>query len=80
MMQKEPKKEGTRAKAKTPTTRAAKRSNGAGAPGAGNAPTSAEIAKRAYEIWCGRGYPHGTDRENWLEAERQLLAERAPRA
>jgi len=43
-------------------------------------PTHGEIAKRAYEIWCGKGRPHGSDRENWLEAERQLLAERAARA
>lgn len=36
----------------------------------------AEIEKRAYEIWCGRGRPSGTELENWLEAERQLGAER----
>ena len=38
-------------------------------------PAHAEIAKRAFEIWCGRGRPDSTDRENWLEAERQLRAE-----
>ena len=34
--------------------------------------THEQIAKRAYEIWQQRGYPPGTEQENWLEAERQF--------
>jgi hypothetical protein len=31
-----------------------------------------DIARLAYAIWQDRGCPHGTDVEDWLEAERQL--------
>jgi hypothetical protein len=34
-----------------------------------------KIAMRAYEKWCKRGRPHGTDKQDWLEAERELRAE-----
>jgi len=34
-----------------------------------------KIAMRAYEKWCKRGRPHGTDRQDWLEAEAELKAE-----
>ena len=30
------------------------------------------IARMAYAIWQDRGCPHGTDVEDWLEAEQQL--------
>jgi hypothetical protein len=30
------------------------------------------IALLAYAIWQDRGCPHGTDVEDWLEAEQQL--------
>jgi hypothetical protein len=36
------------------------------------------VADRAYALWQGRGGEHGRDREDWLEAERQLR--RTPRA
>jgi Protein of unknown function (DUF2934) len=35
----------------------------------------ASIAARAYEKWCKRGRPHGTDRQDWLEAEAELRTE-----
>jgi hypothetical protein len=35
------------------------------------------IATRAYEKWCKRGRPHGTDQRDWLEAEAELRAEYA---
>ncbi len=35
-------------------------------------PTREEIARRAYEIYMGRGGTHGYDIEDWLQAERQL--------
>ena len=34
-----------------------------------------KIAKRAYEKWCQRGCKHGTDQQDWHEAEAELRAE-----
>jgi hypothetical protein len=34
-----------------------------------------KIAMRAYEKWCKRGRPHGTDQQDWLEAETELRNE-----
>jgi hypothetical protein len=34
-----------------------------------------KIAARAYERWVKRGRPHGTDKQDWLEAEAELRAE-----
>jgi len=34
-----------------------------------------KIAMRAYEKWCQRGRPHGTEKQSWLEAEAELRAE-----
>ncbi len=34
-----------------------------------------KISQRAYEKWCKRGCPSGTDRQDWLEAENELHAE-----
>jgi hypothetical protein len=34
-----------------------------------------KIAMRAYEKWCKRGRPNGTDKLDWLEAEAELRAE-----
>ena len=31
-----------------------------------------EIAQRAFEIFCDRGFQHGHDLEDWLQAEREL--------
>ena len=31
------------------------------------------LAERAYELYVQRGYKHGHDLEDWLEAERQIL-------
>jgi len=33
------------------------------------------ISVRAFELFASRGYVHGFDREDWIEAERQLKAE-----
>ena len=41
-------------------------------------PTFEEIAARAYDLWIARGRPEGRDHENWVDAEGQLRAERAP--
>jgi len=40
-------------------------------------PTDEEIAERAYFIWEREGRQNGRDRENWLKAEAELMAERA---
>ena len=37
---------------------------------------SAEIAARAFEMFLERGAVHGHDLEHWLEAERDLRAQR----
>jgi hypothetical protein len=37
-----------------------------------------KIAKRAYEKWVKRGYTHGNDQQDWLEAEAELRAEVTP--
>jgi Protein of unknown function (DUF2934) len=34
-----------------------------------------KIAQRAYEKWCKRGKPHGTDKQDWTEAEIEIKAE-----
>lgn len=36
-----------------------------------------KIAMRAYEKWCKRGRPHGTDKQDWMDAERELREEYA---
>lgn len=45
-----------------------------------NQPTHDEIRIRAYEIYLARGGDHGLDGQDWLQAERELLAELNPRA
>jgi hypothetical protein len=34
--------------------------------------SDAEIARRAFEVYCERGGQHGRDLEDWLQAEREL--------
>jgi hypothetical protein len=34
-----------------------------------------KIAMRAYEKWCKRGRQHGSDRQDWIEAEKELVTE-----
>jgi hypothetical protein len=36
--------------------------------------TQEQIARRAFEIYAGRGYAPGDQHADWLEAERQLKA------
>jgi hypothetical protein len=35
-------------------------------------PTYDQIQRTAYHIWMGRGQVHGRDRQDWLEAEKEL--------
>jgi hypothetical protein len=37
-------------------------------------PAATVIATRAYELFLQRGGVHGYDREDWLTAERELVA------
>jgi hypothetical protein len=43
-------------------------------------PTDEEIALTAYRLWLQEGSPHGRDRENWLAARKQLIAEKEKEA
>jgi len=47
----------------------------------GMKPGHGEVARRAYELFLARGAHHGFDRQDWLEAERELnaVAEGAPK-
>ncbi|MGA6826188.1 DUF2934 domain-containing protein [Nitrospira sp. NS4] len=36
------------------------------------------IAKRAYELYCERGYRQGCSLDDWLEAERDILSQIPP--
>ena len=38
----------------------------------------ADIAARAFAYYCERGFQHGSDLEDWLRAERELMAMRKP--
>lgn len=38
----------------------------------GMKPSHGEVARRAYELFLARGAHHGSDHQDWLEAERQL--------
>lgn len=42
------------------------------ASNAGAVNLAADIAKRAFEIYCERGCQDGHDLEDWLQAEREL--------
>ena len=33
------------------------------------------IARKAYELWEARGYPHGDPEHDWYEAERHLRSQ-----
>jgi hypothetical protein len=54
----------SRATTSTPTTQ-------------GNQIPHDKIATRAYEKWCKRGQPQGSQQQDWLEAEAELRAEMA---
>ena len=36
-----------------------------------------QIRRRAYEIYLARGEEHGHDIEDWLQAERELMADQS---
>ena len=42
-----------------------------------SAELESEIRLRAYELFAHRGYVHGQDEQDWLEAEREVLSRNA---
>lgn len=68
------------ASAAPPKPRRSKASTGAPPPDTiasqsgveGHEPTEDDIRRRAYERYLERGGGHGTDFEDWLEAEREV--------
>jgi hypothetical protein len=36
------------------------------------APSRDAVARRAFELYCERGYQNGYDVQDWLQAEREL--------
>jgi hypothetical protein len=36
--------------------------------------TNDDVARRAYDLYLGRGCEHGHDVDDWLQAERELRA------
>jgi hypothetical protein len=60
-------------KVSAPMSVTAKSASGSKAAGGSEqAPTRDEIARRAYEIYLGRGGLHGADEQDWLRAESEL--------
>jgi hypothetical protein len=43
----------------------------------GHEPTEDDIRRRAYERYLERGGGHGTDFEDWLEAEREIRSRKS---
>lgn len=43
-----------------------------GAPSAQTDVSDADVARRAYELYCDRGREDGHDIDDWLNAERKL--------
>ena len=59
----------------TPTARPAQ-GNQMAQPSSGTSRVPSDrIAQRAYEKWMKRGCVHGYDQQDWVDAERELLAE-----
>ena len=42
---------------------------------ASTTPSAQDVAQRAFELYCARGQQDGFDLEDWLQAERELLAQ-----
>jgi hypothetical protein len=77
-----PKAATTKKREQTPSTRTAKRTGGPkkGAAIAKHKPPTSEevyakVSKLAFELYERRGWHHGQDLSDWLDAERQVLAQ-----
>jgi hypothetical protein len=51
--------------------------NGSSRNGSSTSDLEAAIRLRAYELYAQRGYIEGFEKEDWLTAEREVLARRA---
>jgi hypothetical protein len=51
--------------------------NGSSRNGSSPSDIEADIRLRAYELYAQRGYIEGFEEEDWLTAEREVLARRA---
>jgi hypothetical protein len=40
--------------------------------------SESDIAARAFAYYCERGFQHGSDLDDWLRAEQELMAARKP--
>lgn len=79
-----PRSETTKKRTRVSTTKTSKQT---GAVGSGPSITElqgttsdelyGEIAKRAYELYERRGWHHGQDVTDWLEAEKQVLSQKS---
>jgi hypothetical protein len=58
----------------TPRRRATNRSTANDVVTSTSSPTHDEIARRAFEIFLTRGGNHGSDLEDWLQAEKEVRA------
>jgi hypothetical protein len=56
------------------------RSTGTAPPAISSFPDHDEIARRAYELWINRGMGPGFDRQDWHQAEHELLEHAARKA
>lgn len=78
----EPSRRTKKAKSRAPASTPAKAKASAAAPTHQPVPPCDEphilIAKRAYELYCERGYRHGYALDDWLDAEREILSRLPP--
>jgi hypothetical protein len=63
-----------------PENGAANSQNGSSRNGSLPSDLEAAIRLRAYELYAQRGYIEGFEKEDWLTAEREVLARRAQSA
>lgn len=61
---------------RTSTTSSKKASSSKGSSGSSNSNCQCDyrslVAKKAYELYAKRGYSHGNDLGDWLEAEKSV--------
>ena len=68
---------GTQALENSPETESGRTADSSAAPAAGDADDRRRLVEqRAYELYLSRGGAHGSDWEDWLAAERELIANR----
>jgi len=61
---------GASARSRTP---AGRRGAQSGDAKAASRPSADDVARRAYDIFLARGATHGSDLDDWLQAEHELM-------